>query len=87
MTKDAAAGRCRDVTLQNVKIRSANGGRSDPYDGIRCLHNRRLGPNLPGPATRPLVHKGVYAPAGITAVQGLKLRAISRARSIARFLC
>jgi len=51
MTKDAAAGHGREVTLQNVKVCPADGGRSDPNDGVRCLHNRRLGPIFPGPAT------------------------------------
>jgi hypothetical protein len=60
MTKDAAAGHGREVTLQNVKVCPADGGRSDPNDGVRCLHNRRLGPIFPGPATRPLVNKGLH---------------------------
>jgi hypothetical protein len=60
MTKDSAAGYGREVTSQNVKVCPADGGGSDPNDGVRCLHNRRPGPIFPGPATRPLVNKGLH---------------------------
>jgi hypothetical protein len=60
MAQNPAVSHSREVTFQNVKVSPADGGRSDPNDGIRSLYNRRPGLIFPGPSPRLMVNQGFH---------------------------
>src|SRR6476646_6585633 len=65
VSKNAARGHAGNVTLQDMKVRAANGRSGDSNDGVAPLTNRRLWFARPRSLTRTAVnqslHDAVYA--------------------------
>ena len=60
MAEDATVGDRRDIALQDVKVRAADGGCVHPHDGIGVVDQNRLRNLFPSLLARTVVHECVH---------------------------
>src|SRR5580704_17060010 len=73
VTQDPALGDRGHVTLENVQVGTADGGRVDPHDGVAIADDLRIRQLFPGLLARTVVNDGSHdcLPSSLTSITSL----------------